>query len=190
MSRLKTELSYKANFSEMIEDELTNLRYCTKELLDKKTNFYVAIGNFDEIDKPQPKPSETKLQLTEALANCWDIGEVMDKYPYLYIRHCRGLVDLFRRKTYNEPRPKIPPFVIYLCGPTACGKSRWAHEICEQYIKHFELKEGIYKPYSSSYKYMDNYIGQHCVIFDDYRKDCLELRELLVLLDRYHITVQ
>lgn len=61
MSRLKTELSYKANFSEMVKDELTNLRYCTKELLDKKTNFYVAIGNFEEIDKPQPKQSETKL---------------------------------------------------------------------------------------------------------------------------------
>ena len=37
----------------MKKDEVTNFRYCTKDMYAGKTNFHVAVGNFDNIGQKE-----------------------------------------------------------------------------------------------------------------------------------------
>lgn len=41
----------------MKSSELANFRYCTKDLFEKKTNFFVAVGNFDNVENQQQQKS-------------------------------------------------------------------------------------------------------------------------------------
>ena len=51
LSNLKRHLSNEAHFEPMKKNEVTNFKYCSKEMYANKTNFYVAIGDFDKVDE-------------------------------------------------------------------------------------------------------------------------------------------
>jgi adenylylsulfate kinase-like enzyme len=48
----------------------------------------------------------------------------MDENPETYCRYRNGLIDIFNRKLKNLPKNK--PFVVWLAGPTGCGKTLMA----------------------------------------------------------------
>ena len=52
----------------------------------------------------------------------------------IYCRHNRGLADLYKLK-YRDHQVKVPPFVIWLAGPTGCGKTKLANELAVGYAK-------------------------------------------------------
>lgn len=98
-----------------------------------KTNFYVAIGDFEKVEEKKTA-NHSQEALKTLLGKYHEIDELILDEPYIYCRHRNGLRDIFAlRKKLNLQ--KKPPFVIWISGPTGCGKSREAHEIAENYAR-------------------------------------------------------
>lgn len=97
LSNLKKNCHEKAHFEPMTKSELANFRYCSKELFANKTNFYVAVGNYDEPVDKQTVHS-TKEDLNELVNRHTNIDDFMMENMKVYCRHRNGLIDIFKRK--------------------------------------------------------------------------------------------
>jgi hypothetical protein len=105
----------------------------------------------------------------------------MTRYPEMYCRYRNGLRDIYQH--FARIAPKSIPRIIWLCGPTGCGKTRRAFDMMplDTWINN------------GSCQWFDGYRGQSLVILDDFRKEQLP-REggfgwFLRLLDRYPMDV-
>lgn len=96
-------------------------------------------------------------------------------HPRMVVLHSRGLQQL----SYFDLRakPRDPPLVELLLGPTGCGKTRFTNPD----------RPGACKV-DVSKSWFDPYIGQEHLIIDDYT-GTLPLCSLLQYLDRYRCTV-
>lgn len=98
---------------------------------------------------------------------------LMSNDPDLYCRYSRGLERLYSLR--EEKRPKQKPMVIWLCGPTGCGKTRLAMEF-----------PGTRSLIVLNQKcFFDGYHGEDNVILDDLRSNSVPFNYLLMILDRY-----
>lgn len=79
---------------------------------------------------------------------------------------------------YKETKRNWVPEVIWLWGPTGCGKSRKAFELCKE-------------PWVSAgtLQWWDGYDAHEDVIFDEFRGDFCTYHNLLRYLDRYECKV-
>jgi len=94
----------------------------------------------------------------------------MEQYPYIYCRFRNGLLDIFYKKQ-QKSAIKLPPIVIWISGPTGCGKSKEAHEIAIMYATRKGRPNE--KPWTSydTLQWFDGYFQQLVAIFEDFRKD-------------------
>lgn len=68
--------------------------------------------------------------------------------------------------------------VIYIGGCTGSGKTTLAREYAEKKGHSIYVSDGGKNP-------MDNYMGQDCIILDDFRPDVMGFSDLLKLLDNH-----
>lgn len=68
--------------------------------------------------------------------------------------------------------------VIYMCGGSGSGKTTLAREYAEKRGLSVYVSSGGKNP-------MDNYMGQECIILDDFRPDIMSLSDMLKLLDNH-----
>ena len=105
---------------------------------------------------------------------CEDLNKLVEKGELSLFHYER----VFKAKNHynvscNANKPRVPPSVYWLWGPTGSGKTRYAVSVCEDYW------------ISSDTRWFDGYRGQKVAILDDLRASSYEFSILLRLLDRY-----
>ena len=118
-----------------------------------------------------------KVKLGEELAMHSNINAFAASNPELYCRYWHGLTNLYEMKRSGARDGK--PYVIWLAGPTGCGKTRWVVDLFpdgEVWI-------------SSDLPWCDGYNGQKVAVLDDLRKGDIKFNKLLRMLDRYKFDV-
>lgn len=133
-----------------------NRDYCTKDRLT--TELLVEHGDCPTTGNPMF--TQQKITLATAITQHETLGSLMDACPDMFCRNANGLKLIYARKLAKMPKPI--PIVIWLAGPTACGKSYFSHEELKgTKCKFNNLKSGFFDPYDAS---------QNVVIFDDLRE--------------------
>lgn len=80
---------------------------------------------------------------------------------------------------YDERERDFKPKIIWLYGPTGCGKSANAVRMCHE------------KPYfASSGKWFEGYDAHKCIILNEVREDFMPWAKLLDFTDRYGYRVE
>lgn len=113
---------------------------------------------------------------TDMLMEGASIREMALSHPAPFVKYHRGFREF--KNLLIEPRT-TPPEVTVLYGPTGCGKSRQAREICPDAY--------VWGPEQT--KWFDGYEGQKEVIFEEFRGQ-LPFGMMLRLLDRYDCRVE
>lgn len=107
------------------------------------------------------------------------LREVARAMPAKWILHSRGILAL-RDATADPPlRPR--PRVLFLHGPTGCGKSRSVREVLEGKAEYFTAPD-------ESRVWFDGYWQQPVILFDDFSGQT-PLQTMLWLLDRGRLRV-
>jgi len=139
--------------------------YCKKE------------GNFEEwgeISKPEPGRRTDIEEIREMVAAGRGMKEIVDvATSFQSLRFAEKLI------SYKEAKRSWKPYVVWLHGPTGCGKTRRAmEEAVDPWISGKNLK------------WWEGYDAHEHVIIDDFRADFCTFHELLRILDRYPYTVE
>lgn len=100
------------------------------------------------------------------------LGAIMLEYPSAYCRNKNGLKDIAAEIVKKD----IPKFrkikTTLLCGPTGCGKTRFA------------MERATYKIQGSQLQWWQDYAGDEIICIDEYNND-IAITEMLALLDGY-----
>lgn len=102
------------------------------------------------------------------------LKEIAMKEPQIYCRYRNGLRDIaawVQEKSVPEYR-KLD--VCLICGPTGCGKTRYA------------MKHAQYKIEGRNLKWWQDYDGEDVICIDEYNND-VPITEMLNLLDVYKL---
>jgi len=146
-------------------------KYCTKQ--DKNA--------FECGEMPINEPGKrTDLHLvTSRILKGERFGELLDEENAgTFVKFHRGLQ--FLRNLVREKEAKIPPFVVWLYGPTGRGKTRSAYNAgCALFGKQRTWIS------EDKLEWFEGYDGQDLVVFDDFRSKSARFPQLLRLLDRY-----
>lgn len=103
--------------------------------------------------------------------------EICAEYPAQFARHTNGIAAM---RQAIMPERTTKPLVIWLCGPTGCGKSR----LCAA------LSHGRTCLWKSPDQWWAQYTQQQVVILDELTPDWMPFRTLLRILDRYPLIGQ
>lgn len=142
---------------------LANKAYCSKE------GDYIEWG---ELPK-QGKRSDLE-HCAEMLRDGDKMSAVAEAHPSTFVRYHKGLAALqgiFIKEKTKEFR-KVE--VIFITGPTGCGKTRMA------------MEEAKYKITGAGLQWWDGYEGEDCIVIDEYNNN-VKIDELLNLLDGYQL---
>lgn len=147
--------------------DLENQRYC------QKGNQYLEIGS------PMSRGKSSDLQncLKELKNNNGDLARAAELWPEVFVRHGRGLRDYVNTAGLVKVRG-WKSYTVVLIGPPGTGKTREAVQMCGE-------KSTYWKPRGP---WWDGYIGQECVIIDDFY-GWVPFSELLRVMDRYPLKV-
>lgn len=158
LKKLNTRINWKLTIGEEF-----SANYCMK---DK--------DYFLKDNRKQGKRTDLEEAVTELYKN--GIEGVKKEFPVEYIKFHNGF-----HKLAMKPQTKrmFKPEVIWIWGPTGCGKSRYV----------FEKEEDIW-PSGKNLKWWDGYENQEATVFDDFRADFCTFHELLRILDRYPYNVE
>lgn len=174
MSAIKSKLGINHIHLEICKkNAITNIAYCSKS---DKGGIPDTFEEFGERPKGQGKRSDLDeaIALVEQGAN---LNDLADECPSAFVKYSRGLSDLITRK--QKPR-NFKTEVFWLWGPTGSGKSRYA----------WEQAPNAYSKDPRT-KWWCGYVGQECVILDDFRPNKeISFDYLLRLLDRYPLQVE
>lgn len=80
---------------------------------------------------------------------------------------------------FAPPRTEAP-LVEWVWGPTGTGKSHYASQFKPQWVSG--LADGRF--------FFQGYDGEPTVVMEDFRQDCLPLRQMLRVLDKYQLNVE
>lgn len=117
----------------------------------------------------------------EAIKAGSDLPELADKYFGTFLRYNRGLREVLSMRDARTRATFSPVRVLCVYGSTGCGKSRFAHKLCDDqfdglsYRKHYSRGEA---------SWWDGYMDQRCIIIDDFEGDG-PIGEILQLTDGY-----
>lgn len=143
-----------------------NIDYCSKE--DPSPFIY---------GDPGPGRGSKLHDAISILDNGGSLQDVAINCPQVFIQYGAGIKNLIAIRSIARTEP---PVVIWCCGSTGTGKSRWSWE-------HFP------QAYSKdpTHRWWDGYTTQDAVIMDDYRPSKeMPFHYMLRLLDRYPISVE
>jgi len=138
----------------------------------KKDENYKEVGNISKVDE-SGKRSDI-IAVREVVENGGGMKEVMEETnSYQAVRFAEKLL------TYKEKKRNWEMEVIWLFGPTGCGKTKRAFEETNN-------------PWVSgkNLKWWEGYDAHEDVIIDDFRADFCTYHEFLRILDRYPFTVE
>jgi len=156
-----------------------NIAYCSKE---GSMDFYEfgcrPLDNHKKIAISRKRNRDDKAL---AIVKFLDEGNSQDscfkKFPGDFLYSGRVIMESYYRMRSDISRDNIK--VLFLVGPTGCGKSRLAHEMFPKaYIKNPRTK------------WWHNYQLQSDVIIDDLGKNCIDITYLLNWFDRYRCNVE
>lgn len=128
-----------------------NIRYTSKE--KDTTSCFFKIGN-------PPKQGE-RTDIMKAIAESkGNLGAFIEANPMLYVRYRNAMKELVRREALRV-QTDWTKRVIWMRGPTGCGKTR----------KATDLGGNDYWINNANCQWFDNYEGQEVAILDDFRKE-------------------
>lgn len=148
-----------------------NRKYCLKiRTIDPKPNeVFIEWG-----DMPQQGKRKDLDEIKKCLAEGCGLRDVVQiASSYQSVKMAETILK------FNEKKRNFKPTVIWIWGPTGCGKTRRAMEILDD-------------PWISgkNLKWWEGYDAHKDVLIDDFRKDFCTFHELLRILDRYPYTVE
>lgn len=170
---MKNKVHRTAHFEVCMGTPEQNIAYCSKE--KNTTSYYKEFG--------ASKKQGERTDIMEAIhASKGNIGFFMDNHTMLYARYKSAMIDLLRREAFKQTKDWTKR-IIWMKGPTGCGKTKMATEFCPE---DFWINSG-------TLEWFDNYTSQQTAVIDDFRKEQLPktggLPFFLRLLDRYKMMV-
>jgi len=164
--------------------------YCRKEeSRDTEAGFsFTEIGSFGDVPEERGQGARNDISAaTRIIEAGGTMREVASTCPEAFVKFHKGFIAL-ESTLHAKPRVREPgslfsgPRVLWFHGRTGSGKSHAAFEEAERASSSYVKMPGS--------KWFDGYIGQECVIFDDYRGDWFSFGFLLRLLDKYPVRVE
>lgn len=143
-----------------------NRTYCSKE-----DPLFHEQGEFTS----QGKRTDL-VQLLADIKQGNDHRTLIDDHPEAFFKYH---VAIDKAMTLFAPKRNWVMHVEWIYGPTGTGKSHYANEAAG---------EDVYRKPPG--KWWDGYTGQNTVILDEYRPDWWTFYYLLLLLDKYPLTVE
>lgn len=133
-------------------------------------------GKFKEYGTATDQGKRTDLEsISEEIVNGASLEQIASLYPHYYVRYFRGFQAL--QSSLSKHR-EGPPEVHWRWGKAGVGKTRYC---VEKHPSHY-IKDAS--------QWWDGYCQQEAIIIDDFDGVKYSYRDLLRLLDRYHIQVQ
>uniref|UniRef100_UPI00404812A9 hypothetical protein n=4 Tax=Pseudomonadati TaxID=3379134 RepID=UPI00404812A9 len=139
-----------------------NIAYCSKEDIDP----------FIKGTPKQPR-KRTDIDLIKDLVKTNTVKELIEDGTLRNQQQVKFAHTCF---TYQQEHRTTYPRVVWLCGDSGAGKSK--------YIYDRHQPDEVHKQ-SNSIKFWDGYENQPIVVLDDIRADFAKFHELLTLLDKY-----
>lgn len=166
-SYIRSRLTRAADISKMYSTREACRKYTLKE------GDAIIHGTFEPSKQGQNRGEAAKSMLIEGKP----MVEVATEHFGLYLRYHRGLEKFEKLVRCRKRSWKTE--VIFMYGPTGCGKSRLAHKlfpgICEM-----EFQNGFWSPYS----------GEEAVLWDDWHPSMISEHLFLRLTDRYPMPIR
>lgn len=102
-----------------------------------------------------------------------DMQDIAEDHGASYIRYSKGIQALWSIRQ----RPRMlqeEPFCCFIFGPTGVGKTRDIASL---------FRNNVY--WKDTSKWWDGYLGEHTIVWDDFRGSCAAFSTMLRLVDRY-----
>lgn len=142
----------------------------------------------DETRAPGHQPVVIDRRRPEGAAGTWALirdavqggvsdADLLRDFPGHFARCHNGINAM--RQVVVPPR-NSPPTVLWLCGPTGCGKTRLCRALSQGHTAYWKTPDQWWPGYSQ----------QEVIIMDEISPDWMPLRTLLRVTDRYPLTVQ
>lgn len=147
---------------EPAKDEEAATNYCMK---DK--------DYFIKDNRQQGNRTDLQAVINAILIEKKNSTQIAQEYPHEYIKYHGGIERLLAKV---QPMRTEKPIVIWLYGPTGCGKTRYVFD-----------KHGIENVWTSmvDLSKWEGYEQQEVILVDDFRKNYCTFGELLKYIDRY-----
>lgn len=93
---------------------------------------------------------------------------------------------------YKENVRNWAPIVIWLWGPTGCGKTRYAYDEAKKEMAKYEAEKYDSEPYftNGELTWWEGYDAHPVVVIDEFREHHAKLDQMLRITDRYPYRVQ
>ncbi len=131
-------------------------------------------GPFEYGEKKMQGKRNEWHEAIEAVKDGASERELAMEFTATYIRYHKGLN---RVRMFVEAERDKPVDVLWLWGPTGCGKTRYVYD---NYEAVYNKPEG---------PWFDGYDGDEVALFDDFEAVDIGITQLLKLLDRYPMKV-
>jgi len=102
------------------------------------------------------------------------LKDIADKHFGDYVRYGRGFKDYKALLDKERTKDFRAVEVIFITGPTGCGKTRLA------------MEEASFKIQGDQLRWWDGYEGDKCILIDEYANN-VNITQLLSLLDGYQL---
>jgi len=183
-AHLQGYIQFKRARSKAVTDKL-------EKLLGRRPHCEIAAGNLEQnqkyckkegkfIEWGEPVTQGKRMDLEKAFDDAADTSksmlEVATENKSTFIRYHRGIEKVRELTLKEEAKAWREVEVIFITGPTGCGKTREA----------MASGENIYKIQGSQLQWWDGYEGEDTILIDEYSND-VKVTELLALLDGYKL---
>lgn len=143
----------------------------------KKDGDYVEWGELPECCKKLDRREKAYFAIQHSNVECIDSGH----FNFSELTRIQQIRNMFLSDWPQFEKREVKWFH----GPTGCGKTRtaWEEFLKETDVKNVWISSGKIEPF------MNGYVGQQCVILDDFRPGSCKFDLLLRLFDGYPVTV-
>lgn len=157
-----------------------NMEYCTKETSRSAGPFYFPSESDWQDIKGSGKRSDLD-DLKDAIDNGASIAEVANEHFASYLKFSNGIRSYMALRA--QPRVNQEMDVKFWYGATGTGKTKGVFDLFD----HNDVYV-VMRPTNGSL-YYDGYIGQKCILFDDFY-GWAPLSHMLNIMDRYPMNLK
>nr|QKV51182.1 putative replication associated protein [Crucivirus sp.] len=148
--------------------------YCMK----KDETYREGPWEFGKFEKGGQGTRNDLIAIYDEIKSGASRSSIIDSFPSEYIRYHNGIDKVLADR--SKPRD-WKPVVIVIYGEPGCGKTRLAKRICGKNMYLFN---------SANEPWWNNYIGQQCVLFDDFDPIDIKYNRMKHYLDRHEMLIQ